>query len=110
VTRGLVVENIANDKLKLYANAVSAVNSSYYGSKAWANQILCFGIQEVKNTDRDRASRLQLIAYFLRLLEENGFWWQFERLKNQVYLGYKNGQFTVSKETDSSDSEEEETS
>lgn len=81
-----------------------------YGSRAWANSILRLGIQEVKNRARDRASRLQLIAYFLRLLEENGFWWQYARLRNQVYLGYKNGQFTVSKETDSSDSEEEETS
>ena len=101
------MKKIVDDKLKLYANAIS---SSYYGSRQWSNDILRLGIKEVKNRDRDRASRLQLIAYFLRLLEENGFWWQYERLRNQVYLGYKNGLFTVSKETDSPTSEKEETS
>jgi len=81
-----------------------------YGSKSWANQILRQGIQECKNRDRDRASRLQLIAYYLRVLQENGFWWQYERLRNQVYLGYKKGLFTVPAGTDPPTRREEEAS
>lgn len=81
-----------------------------YGSKHWANEILHLGCEEIKNTDRDRGARLQLIAYYLRILHDEGFWWQYGRLRNQVHLGYKNGVFTVSKETDSQSQKTEEVS
>jgi len=79
-------------------------------SREWANVILKLGIRECRNIGRDQASRRQLIAYFLRLLKEEGFWWQYDRLRNQRNLAFKLGLLQVSKRPDSSDSEEEEAS
>lgn len=63
--------------------------------KDWANGVLRLAIEELKNTDRVLFSRQQEIFYFLRELEEHGYWWQAARLRNHINLAVKQRRFTA---------------
>ena len=52
-----------------------------YGSKEWANEILKIGIKECKNIGRVGWARYYEILYYIRLLNNNGFWWQSRCLR-----------------------------
>lgn len=86
---------------------VSEIKTLAYGSVSWANWILKDGIHECNNVGRDHGARLQTIAYYLRILKESGFSWQYARLENHVNLAFKRGRLQVSKRPDSSSKDEE---
>jgi hypothetical protein len=70
------------------------IESSYYGSREWANSVLRLAIQELKNTDRVLSARQLEVYYFLGELERLGFKWQVARLRNHINLAVKQGRFT----------------
>jgi hypothetical protein len=70
------------------------VESSYYGSKDWANSVLKIAIAEVKNSQRVLSARQLEVFYFLDELRKYGWSWQVARLRNQINLAVKNGSFT----------------
>ena len=72
-----------------------AVDSGYYGSRAWANAVLRLAIAELKNTDRVLSARQLEVFHYLHELESHGYWWQSARLRNHINLAVKKGRFTA---------------
>jgi hypothetical protein len=77
--------------------------SSFLGSKAWANQVLKIAIHEVYNVGRDIEARRVEVHYWLFTLHDSGFKWQEDRLRNHINRAIKKGvfSFTASLEADS---------
>lgn len=71
------------------------METSYYGSKEWANNVLKLAIAEVKNSKRVLSARQLEVFYFLDELKKYGWSWQVARLRNHINLGVKQGVFTT---------------
>lgn len=58
----------------------------YYGSKEWANDTLRYGIQICKGkyTYGVLGNRIFEVKYYVKILEEKGFWWQSMILKKNI--------------------------
>ena len=58
-----------------------AVDSGYYGSKKWADELLRIGIASIRDVKRVPESRLIEFVYQVRLLEEHGYRWHARILR-----------------------------
>jgi hypothetical protein len=67
--------------------------------KNWANELLSSGVVELKNSKRVLSARLMEVRYYIRRLEEEGFWWQSERLKNHLHRFYQSLQNSENSDT-----------
>lgn len=66
----------SNSKLKII---------TWYGSKTWADAVLSLGIQECRNFERVRSTRLAEIDYFIEELYLNGWAWHSRILRSWKY-------------------------
>jgi len=57
------------------------VDSGYFGSKSWADEILRIGIASIRDVNRVPESRLIEFVYQVRLLEEHGYRWHCRILR-----------------------------
>lgn len=58
---------------------------AFFGCKEWANAVLKIGIKECYNHKRVASARQIEIISFIQSLEECGYWWQAERLRNHYH-------------------------
>ena len=71
------------------------VDSSYYGSRAWANAVLRLAIAELKNKNRVLEARQLEIFHYLHELEYYGYWWQVRILRYQINNAIRKDLFTA---------------
>ena len=58
-------------------------------SKDWANECLRAGVHELRNEGRVLKARLKEVRMYVRLLHEQGFWWQRNILRYHLHLYFK---------------------
>jgi hypothetical protein len=63
-----------------------------FGSKAWANYLLKTGIAELRNSRRARDGRITEALYYVRVLRDQGYWWQSRTLEIWVHR-FQRGDF-----------------
>jgi hypothetical protein len=68
------------------------------GSQEWANDLLREGIRECHNDGRAWPGVNVWVLHLINLLQEHGFHWQAQRLRNHLHLAKRRRRLAALKE------------